>query len=123
MADAPQIAAWWREHFRDVTVKEAVRSVQSYVIRGGFGPWLAAQFPACRYRYVVAEFGTYSPLRVLAALAEELRWHLILGNRDAEHWSRRQLADVFVPPDSHWRAAALETGLKLARQASAALWR
>lgn len=121
-AEGPQNAAWWRENFQDTTIKEAVRSARSYVIRGGFGPWLETRFADCKYRYAVAEFGTYSPRRVMAALAEELRWHMILGDQDAEHWSRRQLADVFVPRDAGWRSRALETGLSLIRRADESLW-
>jgi Protein of unknown function (DUF2817) len=120
--EGPQNAAWWREHFPGMMVKEAVSSARSYVIRGGFGPWLEARFAGCHYRYAVAEFGTYAPRRVMAALAEELRWHMQLGNRDADHWSRRQLADVFVPRDRQWRTQALETGLSVVGRASAELW-
>ena len=118
-----EYADWWREHFPGTTVKEAVSNTRSYAIRGGFGQWLQARFPECRYRYAVAEFGTYSPRRVTQAMAEELRWHQQLGAREPEHWSRRQLADVFVPRDPRWRATALETGLSLSQRATDALWR
>jgi hypothetical protein len=120
--ERPETSAWWREHFRGTTVKEAVSSDSSYVIRGGFGGWLQASFPDCNYRYAVAEFGTYSPRRVTQALAEELRWHMQLGNQLPEHWARRQLADVFVPRDPRWRATALATGLSLSKRAADALW-
>jgi hypothetical protein len=109
--------AWWRDHFSETVVKEAVSSDRSYVVRGGFGPWLQARFASCRYRYAVAEFGTYSPRRVMQALAEELRWHHRLGTTAPEHWSRRQLADTFVPPNPRWRTAALNSGVSLVRRA------
>lgn len=114
--------AWWREHFSEIAVKEAVFSENSYVIRGGFGSWLQSRFANCRYRYAVAEFGTYSPRRVTQALAEELRWHVELGDRQPDHWARRQLADTFVPRDLRWRAAALATGLSISKRAADALW-
>lgn len=109
--------AWWREHFPNNVVKEAVSSDRSYVVRGGFGPWLQARFNDCRYRYAVAEFGTHSPRRVTQALVEELRWHHRLGATAPDHWSRHQLADVFVPRDPRWRTTALNMGLKLVRHA------
>ena len=77
-----------------------VRKVKSfthpYEVRGGLGPWLRALFPDCQYRYATAEFGTYSPLRVIAALADELGWHDDLGTDSPQHRSRRKLADTFV---------------------------
>lgn len=119
--ERPEEVAWWRENFPDSAVKESVSSDRSYVVRGGFGPWLQARFATCRYRYAVAEFGTYSPRRVMQALAEELRWHLRLGATAPDHWSRRQLADAFVPPDPRWRSTALHSGVQLVRRAFASL--
>jgi hypothetical protein len=115
--ESADCVAWWRGHFPENAVKEAVSSDRSYVVRGGFGPWLQARFANCRYRYAVAEFGTYSPRRVMQALAEELRWHHRLGTTAPEHWSRRQLADAFVPPDPRWRTTALNSGVSLVRRA------
>jgi hypothetical protein len=120
--EPPENAAWWREHFSELAVKEAVTSDNSYVIRGGFGAWLQSRFPSCRYRYAVAEFGTYSPRRVTQALAEELRWHMQLGDSLPDHWSRHKLADTFVPRDPHWRATSLATGLSISKRAADALW-
>jgi hypothetical protein len=114
--------AWWRKNFDGFPVKEAVMTDSSYVIRGGFGGWLQAQFPECDYRYAVAEFGTYSPRRVTQSLAEELRWHMRLGNQSPDHWARHQLADTFVPRDPRWRSTALQTGLSLSKRAADALW-
>jgi hypothetical protein len=120
-AERPDNVSWWREHFAETRVKETVASANSYAIRGGFGPWLQARFPNCAYRYAVAEFGTYSPRRVMQALAEELRWNARLGTQAADHWSRRRLQEAFVPHNPRWRAKTLETGMALIRRASEAL--
>jgi hypothetical protein len=95
---------------------------QAYEVRGGFGPWLRAQFPAIAYRYATAEFGTYSPLRVIGALADELRWHIELGPESHEHASRRRLADTFVPRSRSWRTKTLSIALDWARRANDTLW-
>jgi hypothetical protein len=113
---------WWHAYFRETRVKESIATTSPYAIRGGFGPWLQARFPQCCYRYAVAEFGTYSPRRVLQALAEELHWHAQVGTSDADHWSRRQLADIFVPQDQGWRDSTLATGLALIDRATEVLW-
>jgi hypothetical protein len=59
---------------------------------------------------------------VLQALAEELHWHAQVGTSDADHWSRRQLADIFVPQDQGWRDSTLATGLALIDRATEVLW-
>ncbi len=57
--------AWWLEHFDGDLVRKLKSFTRAYEIRGGFGPWLRALFPNSRYRYATAEFGTYSPMRVI----------------------------------------------------------
>ena len=102
---------WWREHFGEGTVTQVKSFTRSYEVRGGFGPWLRALFPQCEYRYATAEFGTYSAMRVIGALAEESRWHAELGDGAAEHVSRQRLAETFVPHSRSWRTKTLKTGL------------
>jgi hypothetical protein len=110
-------SAWWRSHFGARHVREPRAQTGSYQVRGGLGPWLAARFPACRYRFATAEFGTYSPSRVVRALVDELRLHTAIGLREPDHPVRRRLAEAFVPRNRQWRAAALTTGLSLVHQA------
>jgi hypothetical protein len=118
----PEHAHWWRTHFGADGVRSPARTGHSYQVRGGLGPWLAAHLPNCQYRFATAEFGTYSPLRVMRALVQELVCHAQLGARSADHWARRQLADVFVPRSRRWRTSALERGLSLIDRAAEALW-
>jgi hypothetical protein len=121
--DTSEGAAWWKSHFAAENVVEA-RSVHGrYQIRGGFGAWLRARFPQSRYRFATAEFGTYSPMRVIRALADELHWHAQLGTQFPEHRARRRLTETFAPRNPRWRAKTLDTGLSLIRRAADALWR
>ncbi|HEX3600373.1 MAG TPA: M14 family metallopeptidase [Lacipirellulaceae bacterium] len=113
---------WWRENFGPQSVTQVKTFTKSYEVRGGFGPWLRALFPACNYRYATAEFGTYSAMRVIGALADELRWHIELDGPSPEHASRRHLAETFVPHSRSWRTKTLTTALAWVRHAADVLW-
>jgi predicted deacylase len=121
--DSSEGAAWWKTHFAAESVVEASGDRSSYQIRGGFGTWLQARFRQARYRFATAEFGTYAPMRVIRALAEELHWHAALGTTLPDHWARRRLAEAFVPRDARWRATTLEAGLSFIHRTADALWR
>jgi hypothetical protein len=120
--DPPDNVAWWRQHFDTAKVIEPTSTGKSYEIRGGFGSWLRARFPNCHYRFATAEFGTYSPMRVIQALTNELHWHTKLGDSEPDHWARRALTEAFAPRDVRWRAASLTAGLRLIDQAVESLW-
>jgi predicted deacylase len=120
--DAAENVSWWREHFGAAKVKESRNSDRNYQIRGGFGSWLRAKFPNSRYRFATAEFGTYSAMRVIRALTDELRWHAELGHNEPNHWARRALTEAFAPRDKHWRAKSLAAALALVDRAMNALW-
>jgi predicted deacylase len=120
--ELPENASWWREHFHAEKVKVPRSEGRSYQIRGGFGSWLQARFPNCHYRFATAEFGTYSPMRVVRALTDELHWHSILGHEQPDHWARRALTEAFAPRDMRWRATSLAAGLSLVERAAEALW-
>lgn len=120
-AESAASVAWWRRYFPASMVVQPPRRTGSYQIRGGLGPWLKALFPSSRYRFATAEFGTYSPARVLRALAEEQYWHNRLGGLEAEHWSRRRLADTFAPRSAAWRRQAIGGALQVVARASVAL--
>jgi hypothetical protein len=121
-AEGADNAEWWLTHFGRASVTQMRSAMLSYEVRGGFGPWLRALFPACQYRYATAEFGTYSAMRVIGALADELRWHLQLGAETHGHSSRRRLSETFVPRSRSWRAKTLKTGLAWINRSAEALW-
>lgn len=113
---------WWLNNFDGDMVRKLKSYTRAYEVRGGFGPWLRALFPDCKYRYSTAEFGTYSPMRVIGALADELRWQKETGENAANLPARRRLADTFVPKSRSWRTKTLQTGLALVRKAARMLW-
>jgi hypothetical protein len=121
-SEGPDNLAWWPRNFGESFVKRLKSYTRAYEVRGGFGPWLRALFPNCHYRYATAEFGTYSPMRVIGALAAEMRWHAELGAQSPEHASRRRLAETFVPRSRSWRTKTLRTGLAIVQHAADVLW-
>ncbi len=120
--DAADNIEWWNHHFPPQVVSGARSTSNSYEIRGGFGAWLQSQFPKTRYRFATAEFGTYSPVRVIRTLLDELHWHTQLGAASPDHWSRSRLAEIFVPQNPRWRTKTLEIGVSLIDRAANALW-
>ena len=91
----------------------------AYHSRGDLGTWCQTRlFPDRSYDAVCAEFGTYSPLRVLAALrAENQAHHWGPPDAPATRRAKRRLAEVFTPADPRWREATLRTGLAIVRRA------
>ena len=74
--------------------------------------------PDCRYEFLCAEFGTYSSLRVLAALrAENQSHHWGTPDDPATVNAKAWLKEVFAPADPHWREATVFQGLALVRRA------
>ncbi len=114
--ESPTEVRWWRQHFANYHVAAANHSTR-YKVRGGFGPWLQALLPHCRYHYATAEFGTFAASRVIRALAEENRWTRMHPQLHPTHWSRKRLAEAFAPRSPKWRAATHAVGLQLAEQA------
>lgn len=92
----------------------------AYRTRGGLGTWCAALFPDRRYRVLCAEFGTYRPLTVLAALRAENQAHY-WGERDAPatRAAKARLVEAFAPADRRWRNRVVARGVDLVRRALA----
>ena len=99
----PQVRAeWLKEGFGAERVKYPdPKNGIDYHIRGGLGTWCHSLFPDRIYDLICAEFGTYSPVWVLAALREE---------NQAHHWgtpgaratpdAKRRLMEAFIPRDN-----------------------
>lgn len=94
---APQ-QIWMDQHLGTDTYEVCNATGVAYQARGGFGPWCVANSGVPDYLFACAEFGSYSPLRVLAGLRAENREH---------HWgqpgsasyvrAKRHLREVFDP--------------------------
>ena len=90
----------------------------AYPTRGGLGTWCQSTFADRTYDFLCAEFGTYDPTAVLAALRAEnqaYQW----GRPDSASTRRasRRLLEAFTPADPVWREVTLARGLRLVRRA------
>jgi hypothetical protein len=91
-----------------------------YAIRGGLGRWLEQLFPTAQYDTLLAEFGTYSSLRVLQAMRFENRVHQHASDQPAlVARGRAQLREVFSPASHAWRALVVKRGVQVVEQALA----
>ena len=94
----------------------------SYRPRGGFGPWCVAQGVAANYLYMVAEFGTFGNIPMLAGLRAENR--AVHWGKPGERWTEQakvRLKELFVPSSPEWRGWVLPQGVELVRVAAKGL--
>jgi hypothetical protein len=79
-----------------------------YRSRGGLGGWCRATFQDRRYLLLVAEFGTYRPLKVLSALRKENQAHHFCHPDDPRRIvATQRLVEVFCPESERWRDACV----------------
>lgn len=110
---------WARENFDATRVK--AKDTQAFPERGVLMRYMAEQLGPDRYHGLVAEFGTYSPMRVLGALRAERRAHLYCHLESAPYESaKRELMEVFCPRSPAWRTSVLSKALMIIDQALAA---
>ena len=85
-----------------------------YHARVGLGRWCDQQLPTKDYRYFCAEFGTYGPLRTLAALRQEQRlWEWGQHERRCQSRYREALREIFCPQSPRWRKAVVEQSIEV----------
>jgi hypothetical protein len=113
-------ADWLRNHF-GAAVESVDTGPTAYRSRGGIDEWVESLFADRACYSVCAEFGTYGPLTVLAALRAENRAH---------HWcpddsstlraTKRRLCETFAPASRVWRRSVVAQGVELIRRAAEA---
>ncbi len=93
-----------------------------YPIRGVLGAWLQEQLPEVEYLTMLAEFGTYPPLKVLAAIrAENRAAHYAHPKSDTTAKARAAMVETFAPADPTWRATVVGSAVAIAERARATL--
>ncbi|MCY4635056.1 MAG: M14 family metallopeptidase [Acidobacteria bacterium] len=108
---------WYRSLFDPERVA-AVGGDTPYAARGVMGAWLARHAGPRRYRFACLEFGTYGPLRVLAALrAENRAHHHSVASAAAYGRAKRELVECFCPARGPWRRKAHARALEVIEQA------
>ena len=109
--------SWYRSRFDSQRVVP-VGADTPYAARGVMGAWLARHAGPRSYRFACLEFGTYSALRVLAALRSENRAsHHSVPNAAVYGRAKRELVECFCPARPLWRRKALGRALEVIGQA------
>ncbi|MCO8122336.1 M14 family metallopeptidase [Stieleria sp. TO1_6] len=94
----------------------------AFEILGQFGSWMQHHFHDRDYRFMVAEFGTYSPFRVLKALRAENRgYHYGYKSDSQKQAIQGELLECFCPRSPQWRQQVLASALDVIDQATTAL--
>jgi predicted deacylase len=115
----------WRRFkgaFPAETIEVLERDGAACQVEGSFGEWCRERFADRDYDTVAAEFGTYSPLKVLAALREENRAHH-WGDAGAATTRRAKgmLVEAFAPRSEQWRDQVVEEGIRIVGRAMQAM--
>ncbi len=122
-AVSPAELEWYQHAFGEQKVMPvAAVKASEYRASGQIGHWIGGHLNTCRYRYVCAEFGTYSVLRVLKALRAENRAHFY-GDPASEMYrsAKQELLECCCPADTAWRRSVLDQGLAIVEQAIASV--
>ncbi|MFT3925478.1 MAG: DUF2817 domain-containing protein [Myxococcales bacterium] len=116
-AQHPRVAALSREFGAKFVQGFDTKGVL-YEIRGGLGRWLEQCFEGVQYDTLLAEFGTYTSLRVLSAMRFENRSHHYASDRPRLlARARAELREVFSPASPSWRRMVVARGVHIVEQA------
>ena len=117
IAEPKQSAAcrWYQELFGEKLVEATEDAAgTAYRAAGPLGLWLQDYFSSRTYRFVTAEFGTYDPIRVLAAIRAENRAYYHGDPHSPEYpRAKSELLECFCPQSNKWRNRAVRTGLEI----------
>lgn len=109
---------WWKQHFEPHEVECVKQGNTSYTIRGSFGRWCEHMAQPIRYRFATAEFGTYRPMRILAALIAENRAYWCGLKQDPQYeWTQHRIKEAFVPADFQWREQTVRNSIDVIQRA------
>lgn len=109
---------WYRKNFDPSAVEPLNSNGVAYAVRGSLGGWARKHLASKCYRFIAAEFGTYSIFRVLAALRTEQRAAFYCSPADAQYEAaKKELLECFCPANSRWRARVIHQGLRIIDQA------
>ena len=89
----------------------------AYQINGGLVALLLESFSKANIDFILQEFGSYSPIKVLHALREENRCHFYSESHNLSHPAKQQLKQIFYPQEPEWRSSVLERGMSLVHSA------
>lgn len=111
-----RVSQTMREAFGDRV--QVVDTRAAYEVRGAQFNMYRRLLPHAEIYFATHEFGTYHPLRVVAALRAENRWHHY-GTGAVDHPTKARLREVFHPGNAKWRRGMLERGRQVIHESLA----
>jgi hypothetical protein len=115
-------ARWFAQHFdagrvAPLPLEKSGTEPAGYPTRGSFDRWCTARFGGRDYKFACAEFGTYPPVAVIAALRAENRAHHWGRAGEDYEWTKQRLVEVFAPRSARWREKVVNAGVTIVDQA------
>lgn len=106
---------WYERTFGENAIADLKSADKTaYVVSGGMGAWLQNKFNDRRYYFGGAEFGTYSPVRVLGALrAENRAHHYASPDSDVYKKAKLELLECFCPASERWRRQTIGASMRI----------
>jgi hypothetical protein len=112
--DHRRLSAWFGADSYEVVHSRGV----AYSARGTLGQWCVGRSRGVKYLYAAAEFGTYTPVAVVAGLRAENQAHHWCNWEDAAtQRAKQRLLEQFCPRSEEWRRRVLARGDQLVEQA------
>ncbi|MEM8672469.1 MAG: DUF2817 domain-containing protein [Cyanobacteria bacterium P01_G01_bin.67] len=110
---------WYRDTFGAEYVEPLANAEgTAYDASGIMGDWIVRRLRERNYRFMGAEFGTYSIICVFRALRAENRAHFFCSSSETKYKrAKEELLECFCPTSNRWREIVLERGLGLIEQA------
>jgi len=104
---------WFNQTFESECIEaKDVKDGTAYPVHGLFGRWVNAHLNDRRYLYCTAEFGTFDPIRVLAAIRAENRAHHY-GDDMQRLTAKAELIECFSPASIQWREEVVGSAVEL----------
>jgi hypothetical protein len=91
----------------------------AYKTKGDFGNFMLSIAQTIDYHFFLAEFGTYSGLRILRALRAENQAHFFSSKSSiVSKRAQAELLECFCPASPSWRETVLKQGIQLLQAAA-----
>ncbi len=115
--------AWHHEAFPAEAIEDLVTGSEvSYAFSGVFPGLLQWACGQDRFRWIVPEFGTYGPIRVLSALRMENHAHHHLPpDSPVTKRAKARLLECFCPKSPRWRDQVVRKVIELVEQGTQAI--
>lgn len=109
-----EIFQWFSNLFGQTNVEPPDKPDVAYSIKGIVGDGIRHVIPSRRYRFAVAEFGTYNLIRVLGSIRRENQAHFYSApGSPVFQNAKAELLECFCPASPKWRSLVVAGGMEI----------